>query len=217
MASPKEGVLRRVELSDVRAPKPLMPAEIERCLTPRQRQVLDSLETLVVSVELADMTMAQIAAQVNCSLRTLYGILPSKEELVLTILDRRLHRIGRTAIESMDPEESPLVNLRRYLRAAHEAVQPTGGVLSEDYKKTPGHRGLAEAHEKYLVGIVKGLLDQALSQGDIIPIDTWTMAYVLGGLGRDFLSPNVRTEISESPKDAADAALEVIIRGLSTS
>ena len=90
MASPKEGVLRRVELSDVRAPKPLMPAEIERRLTPRQRQVLDSLETLVVSVELADMTMAQIAAQVNCSLRTLYGISPRKEELVLTILDRRL-------------------------------------------------------------------------------------------------------------------------------
>ena len=97
MSSPSSQpeVRRHLDLLGVRTPKPLMPPETERQLTPRQRQVLDSLETLVVDEELADMTMAQIAAQVNCSLRTLYGISPSKEELVMTVMDRRLHRIGR--------------------------------------------------------------------------------------------------------------------------
>ena len=98
-ASARMGTLQRLDLPGLKVPRPLMPPETESRLTPRQRQVLDSLETLVVQEELAEMTMAQIAAQVNCSLRTLYGISPSKDELVLTVTDRRLHRIGRAVLD----------------------------------------------------------------------------------------------------------------------
>ena len=191
-----------------------MPQETENRLTPRQRTVLDSLETLVVQEELAEMTMAQIAAEVNCSLRTLYGISPSKDELILTVTDRRLHRIGRAAIEALDPDEAPLENLRRYLRLAHEAVQPAAGGLIQGYSKTTGARRLGDTHESYLMGIVKGLLDQALFNGEIIQVDTTVMAHVLGGLGRDLLQLGLHSPFSQSPKEAADAATEVILRGL---
>ena len=108
----------------VRAPKPLLSPDTERRLTVRQRQLLDELEDLVVAKGLVELTMAEIAAEVNCSLRTLYGIAPSREELVLTVVDRRLHRIGRAAIGSLDASLTPLAALRAYLRAANGAVQP---------------------------------------------------------------------------------------------
>ncbi|MFP8875231.1 MAG: hypothetical protein VCB42_12060, partial [Myxococcota bacterium] len=60
----------RSRVRGVRAPKPLLPAAIEKGFTPRQRQVLDALEELIASEGLADATMAQIAARLNCSLRT---------------------------------------------------------------------------------------------------------------------------------------------------
>ncbi|MCS5635848.1 MAG: hypothetical protein NZ990_04975, partial [Myxococcota bacterium] len=66
----------RIRLPGVRPPKPLLPLEIEERLTNRQRQLLDQLEELVIGEGLADVTMAQLAARVNCSLRTLYGISP---------------------------------------------------------------------------------------------------------------------------------------------
>jgi len=109
VSAPTSG--ERLRFPGVRAPKPLLAPETERRLTARQRQLLDELEELVVSKGLADLTMAEIAAAVNCSLRTLYGISPSREELILTLVDRRLHRIGRAGIESLDVSLAPLAHV----------------------------------------------------------------------------------------------------------
>lgn len=204
----------RLQLPGVKVPKPLMPLDTERRLTPRQRQVLDRLETLVIDEELAEMTMAQIAAQVNCSLRTLYGISPSKEELVMTVVDRRLHRIGRGAIESLDADELPLLNLQRYLTAANEAVQPTAGALVRDFAQFPGARQLAGRHEAYVVAVVKSLLDQAVSAGHISEVDTMAVAHVLGGLGGDFSRRHATSAEKTSPEEAANAMTRIILRGL---
>ncbi|MFP6563297.1 MAG: TetR family transcriptional regulator, partial [Myxococcota bacterium] len=98
----------RLRFPGVRAPKPLLSPETERGLTARQLEVLDELEGIVALGGLADLTMAEIAAELNCSLRTLYGIAPSKEALVLAVVDRRLRRIGRAAIATLEASMSPL-------------------------------------------------------------------------------------------------------------
>ena len=77
----------RLRFPGVRRPKPLLPPETERQLTARQRQVLAALEELVVRGGLSELTMVEIANRVNCSLRTLYGISPSKDELGSIRLD----------------------------------------------------------------------------------------------------------------------------------
>jgi len=119
-----------MRFADVRAPKPLLDAQTEQRLSARQQEILDELESGVRSAELARLTMAEIAARMNCSLRTLYGIAPSKDALILTIVDRRLHRIGRAATLSLDASLSPLHALRTYLRAANVAVQPESVAFS---------------------------------------------------------------------------------------
>ena len=75
--SAAEAELAHAPLPGVRAPKPLLAPEAERRLTPRQREVLGELEDLVVRGGFAELTMAEIAARLGCSLRTLYGISPS--------------------------------------------------------------------------------------------------------------------------------------------
>ena len=64
----------------VRAPKPLLSLEEERRLSARQLEVLDELEEKLRHEGLGDFTMAEIAAAVGCSLRTLYDIASSKDE-----------------------------------------------------------------------------------------------------------------------------------------
>ena len=138
MSAEQARIRRPLRFPGVRAPKPLLSADTERQLTVRQRQLLDELEELVAAKGLAELTMAEIAARVNCSLRTLYGISPSREELVLTVVDRRLHRIGRKAIASLDASMSPLAALRAYLQAANEAVQPETVSFSREFADVPG-------------------------------------------------------------------------------
>jgi AcrR family transcriptional regulator len=198
----------------VRAPKPLLAPETERRLTARQRELLDDLEKLVCSEGMSELTMAEIAAEVNCSLRTLYGIAPSKEELVLAVVDRRLHRIGRKAIGSLKPALSPLDGLRAYLKAANEAVQPETVAFSREFGAVPGAQRLLDGHEGYVMAVTQSLLDRAVAEKQIPSMDTAAVAHVLGGLGREFSRPEVAAVARAPAKATADAIAEIILRGL---
>jgi len=198
----------------VRAPKPLLSREAEQQLSARQLELLDELEAKLLNEGLGDLTMAEIASHVGCSLRTLYGIAPSKDALLLTVVDRRLRRIGRAAVERLDPTRPPLDTLRAYLQAANEAVQPESAVFSKDLARVSGASQLFSAHEAYLVAVAQALLDRAVVEGQIASIDTAAVAHVLGGLGRDFAHPDVAETVESSPKEAADAISELILQGL---
>ena len=217
MRAPGADARKRVRFPGVRAPKPLLPPENERRLTARQRELLDELEELVAAEGLADLTMAEIAARVNCSLRTLYGISPSKEELVLAVVDRRLHRIGRTAIGSLDASLSPIAALRAYLRAANEAIRPESTSFARDFAGLPGARRLLDAHEGYVIAVTRSLLDRAVAERQIPAVDTAAFALVLGGLGREFAQPEAAAVAAASPKQTANAVAEIILRGLERS
>jgi AcrR family transcriptional regulator len=209
--SSKDGRLR---FPGVRAPKPLLSAEAERQLGARQLELLDELEEKLLGEGLADLTMAEIAALVSCSLRTLYGIAPSKDELLLTVVDRRLRCIGRAAIEALHASMQPLDALRSYLQTANAAVQPEALALSADLAKVAGAGRLFDAHESYLTAVTQSLLDRAVAEGEIAPVDTAAVAHVLAGLGREFARPEVAEIAQVSPKETADAISEVILQGL---
>jgi len=204
----------RLRLPGVRAPKPLLDPELERRLTPRQRELIDALEELVVSGGLADLTMARIAARMNCSLRTLYGIAQSKEELYLAVVDRRLHRIGRRAIASLDASLAPIDALRAYMSAVSEAVEPEHSTFSREFANLPGGQRMLDAHERYVIAVVQSLLDRAVSERQIARCDTASIAHVLGGLGREFARPEVADVAQASPKATVEAIADIILRGL---
>lgn len=202
-----------VALRQVKGPRPVLSREGEESLTNRQREILDQL--LVVFAEgFQHLTMADLAARVNCSLRTLYGLAASREELVSIVVDRNLWQIGRSAMEAIDPAMSPLEAIRSYLRAANMAVADTTEALAHDCAASAVTRSLNAAHSQYLIDITRALLDIAVVDGDISPIDTAAVARVIAGLGADFASPEVLPTLASTPKQAADAMVDVMICGL---
>lgn len=201
-------------LPGVPAPKPLLAAEAERALTPRQREILDALEELAVEDGFAALTMAQLAARVNCSLRTLYGLAPSKDALLLTVIDRRLHRIGRAARAAIRPEMDALSALRAYLEAATLAVGSATEGFARELAAVPGAARLLNAHASYVIAVTRQLLDRARGEGRIRPVDTGALALVLGGLGAFFSRPAVIPKLEGSPKQTSDAIMEILLRGL---
>lgn len=203
-----------LRLPGVRPPKLLLSRENERRLTHRQRELLTQLDEFVTRKGVAERTMAEIAAHVNCSLRTLYGIAPSKDKLVLAIVDRRLHRIGRKAIGSIGTSLSSLEALRAYLDRANQAVQPEAMIFAEELASLPGAKSLLDGHERYVIAVTQSLLERAVANGEIDPVDTASVAQVLGGLGRKFTRPGAAGTLASSPKALADALTRIILRGL---
>lgn len=204
----------RFTVAGVRTPKPRLRPEAEARLTPRRREVLDQLEALVVGGGFAELTMVQMAARVNCSLRTLYGIAPSKDELVLAVMDRRLRRIGRRAIEAIGRGDGALDSLRRYLRAVNEALQPATIAFAREFEGIAGSRELIDAHEAYIVAVARKLVERAIAEGEIAPVDPAALAHVLGGLGREFAQPRVASVLAQPAQESANAVTEIVLRGL---
>ena len=202
-------------LRAVPAPRPVLDRDREARLTGRQREVLDQMGTLF-DYGFADLTMADIAANVGCSLRTLYDLAPSRDELVLTVIDRNLRHIGRRAISAIQPDLDPLAVIRSYLMAANLAVAATTPAFARDQAATPATHRLVTAHSDYLVAITRTLLDLAVERGDIAPTDTAAVARVVAGLGAMFALPENLETIDSTPKEAADAMVDVILRGLTT-
>jgi len=200
-----------------RAPKRKLSREAEQALTPRQLEILDALEDWVLRGGFADVTMAEIARRMGCSLRTLYGIAPSKDELVLIVLDRRLHRIGRDAMQVLESNDTPLVRLRAYLRATNLAVQPTTAAFARDFAAAPGAPALNEAHTDYIVAIARNLLEEAIETGEIEPVHAPAIAHVLGRLGNDFAGIKRAGVLDGSVETTANRVAEILIRGLEAS
>ncbi len=202
-------------LRAIPAPLPMLDRDREHQLTSRQREILDELGSMFHH-GFADLTMAEIAARLNCSLRTLYGLAPSRDELVLTVIDRDLWEIGRNAMGAIEPDMAPLDALRAYLAAATVAVSSTTQELARDLAAMPAAQRRNGAHSEYLVAVTRGLLDLAVEQGDIPDIDTAAVARVIASLGRDFAQPYAIAELRTSPKEAADTMMDIVLRGLNS-
>jgi len=202
-----------MSLIDVHRPRPVLDRERERRLTDRQRQLLDELGR-VFDDGFADLTMAAIAARLNCSMRTLYALAPSRDELVLIVVDRTLWRVGRSAHNAIGPDMPPLDALRAYLEAATVAVSRATPAFSRDLAAVPAAQRLSDAHEEYLEATTRRLLDAAVDCDDIAPINTAAVARVMARLGRDFASPDVLPSLGTTPKEAADTIVDLLLRGL---
>jgi AcrR family transcriptional regulator len=204
----------QVLLQSLGQPRRVLDREHERALTSRQRELLYDLQRLSFADGFAHMTMATLAARLRCSLRTLYALAPSRDELVLIAVDRNLWRVGHSARTAIQPDMSALEALRAYLRAATVAVSERSAAFARDLAAVPAAHTLAEGHRQYLYEVTKAILDLAVRRGEIVPVDTTAVARVLAGLGGLFSQPDVIPTLEGSPKESADVVLEIILRSL---
>ena len=210
-------VAERSELADrlreVKPPPAILNRERERRLTDRQREILDKLGEMF-DAGFADLTMAEIAARSNCSLRTLYSLAPSRDELVLIVVDRNLWRVGRSAREAITPMMEPLEALQSYLEAANGAADGLTEPFARDLDSMPAALRQGDLHTGYLVEMTRCMLDLAVERGEIPDVDTAAVARVMARLAVELSRPEVMVTLQTTPKQAADSVIGIILLGM---
>jgi len=171
------------------APRPLLPRSAEARLGPRQREVLDAIEAIFVERGFASFTISDLAGQVGCSRRTIYELAPSKDQLVLMVLDRLLHQKGRRALDAIDLDAPIAEQIRSYL---------AGGVefgwahrFSDDLADDAPARRLVDHHYRFVMTVVKRLLDLGVERGELRPVDTEVTAATLTGASLFISEPDM--------------------------
>lgn len=204
-------------MRSVPVPDSVLDRDREVELSGRQREILTELAT-VFEQGFIELTMADLAARLNCSLRTLYLLAESRNELVTIVIDRVLREHGRAAHSAVDASMSVLEAIRAYLHAANHAVSTVNPEFATDMAAIDEGLELHEAHNAYLIDVTRALLDLAVERGELPAslgdVDTGAMARMLGGLGRDFARPEVLGRFRSGPAVAANAMVDVVIDGL---
>jgi len=182
-------------------------------LTEKHINVIEDFEDLLEQ-GIANLTMSDIASKLKVSLRTLYEIAPSKEDLITTTMDRILTNIGREALSNMKDVKSPLERLRIYMRIGNEAAGPKLQKFDGDLDKIKGAKEMIDFHQNYFISLIKSLLDEAQAANEIREIDTQAVAITLGGIARELSIPDNKKSLEDLPEKSSNMVTDLILESL---
>ena len=89
--------------------------ELLKPLTKKHKEIIGTLEKMLEK-GIPELTMSELASKLKISLRTLYEIAPSKDQLITMTVDNILKKLGKSALEQVSEIESPIDKLDTYLR-----------------------------------------------------------------------------------------------------
>ena len=181
--------------------------------TKRQIEIMDALEAMLQK-GVPDLTMSEFAKKLKISLRTLYEIAPSKDELILMIMNNILVKLGKLAIDSVANINSPIKKLEKYLCIVNQAVGPKFDTFIKDIENISGSQKMADYHENFIKNYTKNLLKESILKKEIKSIDVSAFAILLGGIGREFLKEKNKKTINMSPEESANSITKIILNGI---
>ena len=184
-----------------------------RIYTKKHHQTMEALEILL-EASVPELTMSEIAKKLKISLRTLYEIAPSKDQLILMTMDNILRKLGKHALDSVSSNDSPIKKLEEYLFIVNQAVGPKFDSFLKGIEKINGSKKMADYHEEFISKYTQKLLEEAIKRKEIKKIDTKAFAILLGGIGREFLKEKNRNSINLSPEDSANSITSIILNGI---
>ena len=184
----------------------------QETFTKRHHEIIQDLEKMLEK-GVPDLTMAQIASNLKISLRTLYEIAPSKDELIIMITDSILRKHGRYALESISDIKSPLKKLEKYLFTVNQVVGPKFNTFFKDIEKIKGLEKIVDYHANFITNLTEELLNQSIETNEIQYIDSKAFSILLGGIGREFIKEKNRLSES-SPEESANSITSIILNGI---
>ena len=187
--------------------------KIKKIYTKKHQDTIQDLEKLLEK-GVPDLTMSEIASKLKISLRTLYEIAPSKDQLILMTMDKILIKLGKFALDSVSEIQSPIEKLEQYLFIVNQAVGPKFNTFLKDIEKINGSQKMADYHESFISNYTQKLLNEAIKMHEIKNIDTKAFSILLGGIGREFLKEKNRYLISTSPEESANSITSIILNGI---
>jgi AcrR family transcriptional regulator len=197
-------------------PRPLLSSRAEALLGPRHRQVLDRLETIFLSQGFASMTVARLASGVGCSRRTLYELAPSKEALVLVVVDRFLHRVGRNALAAIDRTLPFADQIRAYYRGGLELQRQTTQFVI-DLADDPAARRLLDQHFRFAMAVMEELIADGIAAGEFRSTSPGVVAGVLAGSGLFLSQSDVLDGLPLDRDQVPDEVVDLVLRSLAGS
>ncbi|MEZ5228837.1 MAG: hypothetical protein R2710_19890 [Acidimicrobiales bacterium] len=144
--------------------------------------------------------------------RTLYEIAPSKEQLVLVVLDRFLNKKGRSALLAIDHADPVITQLRSYLTGGLEFQLKA--TLSEDLADDAPARRLVDRHYRFAMTVVERLVRLGVDRGEFRQVDAAVVAATVAGASLYLGQPEIVADIGLPVGELVDQMLDFVLASL---
>ena len=196
----------------VAAPRPLLSRTAEARLGARHREVLDQLDKLFMANGFAAFTIADVAREIGCSRRTLYEIAPSKDQLVLVVLDRHLHTMGRAALDSIDREAALIDQVRQYIQGGLE-YQMFAPMLDDLADDAPARR-LIDRHYRFVMSVVQQLVALGVERGEFADVEPAIVGAVVTGSSLYLMQSDIEQDSGLPMATLVSGMLDLVLGSL---
>jgi AcrR family transcriptional regulator len=179
----------------------------------RQEEVLDVVETVFLREGIERVRVGELAAEASCSRSTLYELAPSKEELLLLVLDRMLRRIMWRGAEAIERAEDPVGRVQAMLTSGALDFATLGPQFLEAVRQHPATRRLFEQRIAESQDTLERLIEDAVSAGKFRPVDAEIVAEAIIAVVMRFTDPAPRSRGRNTPARLAEL-IDVFLDGL---
>jgi AcrR family transcriptional regulator len=180
----------------------------------RREEILDVAEAVFLRDGLRDFRIGALAAEASCSRSTLYELAPSKEELLLLVLDRMLRRIMRHGAEAIERADDPAGRVEAMLTSGALDFAPLGPQFLDAVRGDVPARSLFEQRIAESQEILEGLIADAVAAGQFRAVDPAIAADAIMAIVLHFSDPHAsRARVHGSTSRLAEL-IDVFLDGL---
>lgn len=180
----------------------------------RQEEVLDVVEAVFLRDGIAAVRIGELAAEASCSRSTLYELAPSKEGLLLLVLDRMMRRIMRRGAQAIEQAADPVDRVRAMLTSGALDLAALGPRFLEAIRRHPPARLLFDRRMADGRDTLERLIEEGVSAGQFRPVNVPVVAEAIIAVVLRFTDPDfVRASRADATSGLAEL-VEIFLDGL---
>jgi AcrR family transcriptional regulator len=193
-------------------PEPLTPDS--RRHSRRQHEVLDVVETVFLREGIHAVRIGELAAEASCSRSTLYELAPSKEALLLLVLDRMMRRIMRRGAQAINRASDPVARVRAMLTSGALDFAALGPQFLEAVRQHPPARLLFDRRISEGRDALEQLIEDAITAGQFRPVSAAVVAEAIIAILIRFTDPQFARSSKINSTTGLAELVDVLLDGL---
>ena len=194
-------------------PEPLTPGSRRR-FSRRQEEVLRVVEAVFLRKGIHAVRIGELAEEASCSRSTLYELAPSKEALLLLVLDRMMRRIMRRGAQAIDHAPDPVARVRAMLTSGALDFAALGPQFLEAIRQHPPARLLFDRRISEGRDALEWLIEDAVSAGQFRPVNAALVADAIIAILLRFTDPQFARSRRISSTNGLAELVDVLLDGL---
>ncbi|NYT62485.1 TetR/AcrR family transcriptional regulator [Alcaligenaceae bacterium] len=178
-----------------------------------KEEFIQELTTLLITEGVSSLTIADIAARLNCSRRRIYEIAPTKEEVFIKICSDVFNKTLERGYRLARAETAPVNIIRAYMHGTLNTSGMTKACFI-DLDSTAQGKAVFDAYQEQRVQGLEGIIDAGVKAGVFTSYNSRLVSEAILGAAHRLRNQQFLAETGMTIGDAFNSFYTLVLEGL---